>query len=160
MKKFILILIVIISGAGIWWWQQEQKKLITLKECSNQGGTQYHSYPACPENTNYLGRITELKGSDWSCCSNDSACTNYFLDETHKIINESRQPQGKNSDPRSPNDNSKLERIIIDPDDKDEMDEPWRHALYSQSENIFWVRDMPGFEASWYGPYEGYPCLK
>ncbi len=87
-------------------------------------------------------------------------CTNYVLDEEHLITDESKRPQGTWRDMKSPNDGSKLEQIIIDPDDPNIMDEPWRYAYYSKTENIFWVADMPGMSfGGWYGPFEGKPCL-
>lgn len=86
-------------------------------------------------------------------------CTNYVLDEAHKITDESKRPQGTWGDMKSPNDGSKLEQIIIDPDDPNAMDEPWRYAYYSKTENIFWIADMPWMSVTWYGPFEGKPCL-
>ena len=69
MKKIIiLIIIVIILGVGFWWWQQKTKEIITVEECNYIGGKEYNSYPLCPEGMEYLGRITELKGSNWSSC--------------------------------------------------------------------------------------------
>ncbi|MCX6818078.1 MAG: hypothetical protein NTU57_04440 [Candidatus Aenigmarchaeota archaeon] len=88
-------------------------------------------------------------------------CTNFVLDDAHKIIDSSKTPQGwGDQNPRSPNDNSTLTKIILDSDDPNIMDEPWRYAFYSGNENIFWIVDMPGeLLGGWYGPFEGKPCL-
>ena len=89
-----------------------------------------------------------------------TVCTNYILEEADKITDSEKKPRGTWSDLKSPNDDSELEEITIDPYDPEIDDEPWRLAAYSNNENIFWIADMPGFILSWYGPFEGDPCLE
>jgi hypothetical protein len=93
------------------------------------------------------------------CAYNQPDCTNYALDESHKISDDAKKPHGTWGNMNSPDNNSELEQIVIDPDDPNMMDEPWRVAYYSKTENVFWIADMPGFEVNWYGPYPSKPCL-
>lgn len=83
-------------------------------------------------------------------------CTQYILDDSHKITEESKIPRNL----RSPNDNSALDEIVIVPPNPNVMDGWQRWALYSKTENIFWVADWHGLTGGWYGPYKGKPCPK
>ena len=88
----------------------------------------------------------------------DSYCVNYVLDEAHLLFNREKVPYNDNGVLKSPWDGSELERIIIDPDDPEIQDEPWRHAYYSEAEDTFWIAEMPGEFLQWFGPYSGHPC--
>lgn len=97
-------------------------------------------------------------------CSNDhqasnNNCTKYLLEEKYKLAWD-EGPVHCDNGCKSPNTNELLIKIVIDPDDPNMMDEPWRYAYYSESEDIFWISDMPGFSPQWYGPYKGKPCIE
>ncbi|MBU1075033.1 hypothetical protein KJ705_03055 [Patescibacteria group bacterium] len=93
--------------------------------------------------------------------TDDIVCTIYTLDDSTKITDTALKPMGTWSDMRSPNNDSYVvKKIVIDPDDPDMQDEPWRFAMHSEEENLFWIADMPGFSLAWYGPFEGTPCLE
>lgn len=94
------------------------------------------------------------------CVPLEELCPNFVLDEAHEIQDQEKIPQGSWGAMHSPNDNSQLEKIIIDPDNPQIMDEPWMYAYYSPSEEIFWIAQMGGFEVKWYGPFPGKPCLQ
>jgi hypothetical protein len=85
-------------------------------------------------------------------------CKNYVLDEAHKITDKNKQPQGTWLNMTTPNGN-KLEIIELIKSPENCQDCAWRRAMYSEEENKFWVADMPGFEVSWYGSFEGKPCF-
>ncbi|MBT6691597.1 hypothetical protein HOB10_04670 [Candidatus Parcubacteria bacterium] len=87
-----------------------------------------------------------------------SFCVNYVLDETHAVFNRDQIPYKEDGKMKSPWDKSELELIVIDPDDPEIMDEPWRYAYYSKNDDTFWIAEMPGKFLQWFGPYTGHPC--
>ena len=66
----------------------------------------------------------------------------YVLDDAHLA---EAEPQGTFSNMTCPQCGSQLESIVIDPQDPQAIDEPWRTAVYCTQEDIFWVEDMPGW---------------
>jgi hypothetical protein len=86
-------------------------------------------------------------------------CTNYVIDESHKITDKTKIPQGTWDNMTSPNGN-KLEIIELIKSSTNCQDCAWRRAMYSKEENKFWVADMPGmYFSGWYGSFDGKPCL-
>jgi len=78
----------------------------------------------------------------------------YVVDGTHLA---EAEPQGTWSNMTCPQCGSQLERIVIDPDDPQMIDDAWRYAAYCRQEDLFWVADMPGFYfAGWYGPFDAH----
>jgi len=78
----------------------------------------------------------------------------YVLDAAHLA---EKDPEGTWGNMTCPQCGSELERIILDPDDPQMQDEPWRFAYYCRQEDIFWVADMPGwYFAGWYGPFNAF----
>lgn len=78
----------------------------------------------------------------------------YALHDTHLAETE---PEGTWENMTCPQCGSKLEAIVIDPDDPQMQDEPWRFAYYCRQEDMFWIADMPGFYfAGWYGPFDAH----
>lgn len=78
----------------------------------------------------------------------------YNLDAAHLA---EKDPSGTWGNMTCPQCGSQLEGIILDPDDPQMLDEPWRFAYYCRQEDIFWVADMPGwYFAGWYGPFDAY----
>jgi hypothetical protein len=88
----------------------------------------------------------------------DECIKDYELSDKTKITDESKIPSGTWGDKRCPKCGEKLEHIVIDPDDPNMVDEPWRYGYYCQKHNEFWIADMPGMTVNWYGPFKGKPC--
>lgn len=81
-------------------------------------------------------------------------CTNYSLDETHKITNVSLVPNI-----------TLMDKIVIEKESDMVADSPWKYIYYSQQKNKFWINSYGGYGltsniSGWFGPYDGYPCAK
>jgi len=88
----------------------------------------------------------------------NSYCANYILDENYLLFKREAAPYLEDGIMKSPYDDTKLELIVIEADDPDILDDPWRNAYYSKTDDTFWIAEMPGNFFQWFGPYDGHPC--
>jgi len=79
----------------------------------------------------------------------------YAIDGVHLA---EAEPQGTWENMICPQCGSRLERIVIDPDDPQIEDDAWRFACYCRHEDIFWVSDFPGgiSPPKWHGPFDAH----
>ena len=82
-------------------------------------------------------------------------CINYTLDEQHVIFNRVEEPQLLDGSFLSPQDKTRLEEISLD---GGATEAPQRKAYYNKELNLFYILDIPGDYAQWFGPYNGHPC--
>ena len=83
-------------------------------------------------------------------------CSNYVMEENK--IKDLNIPRYRNYEWASPINNSTLREVVITSEDEYSTDSEHREVYYSDSDNVFWLRDGEGLKgATWYGPFTGFP---